>query len=743
MLLKDLDIYKSVKGDEAIRNAFLEIFEICPRCRLPKNRKLLIKAFNFAYDAHLSMRRKTGEPFIMHPIEVSKIVIKEIGLGVTSVICALLHDTVEDNDEINLENIKERFGDRVAEIVDGLTKIPTVNHGELSEQAATFRKMLMSIPQDLRVILIKLADRLHNMRTLDGMSENKQVVKAGETLYVYAPLARRLGLNKIGRELEDLSFKYHSPIEFENLIKLIKKSQPARDLIFKEFSTKVSQVLEEAKYVFEIKGIQKSLYATWNRMNEKNIGLDEIHNFQSIRLTFKAKPRIPERLQCYNIYTLVTNIFEARNGSLQDWIVNPRSNNFEALIVDIMIGDGIWREIQILSHRMADLAERGYSTEKQIGKDNEPSQRDKWIEGLKSELVNLKNDDLDFLDDFKLSLYVSEIYVYTPAGKIIKLPKGSTILDFAFHIHTKLGYRCIGAKVNRKLVNISHVLESADQVEILTAEHSKPEKEWLNIVTSPRAKDALKFYFRKEEKDTRTKGEDKLKEVFAGLGCEDYNAGLERLINYFDLDEEDLIQKIGIGLINKKEIEKGYKADQGYGFFGRLFGDFLKPKPVDETARNHGNFNPKKPFDAIELVNRNTYELATCCNPIPGDNAIAYKDNDDKIIIHQTSCKYAHKLNTEHGMSVAKVAWKPHKIGQYLAKIFIRGMDRKSILHEITYIVTEQMGVNMKSINLEGNLGIFEGNIVMFVPNIEVLNALMKKIGIVEGVQEVKRITGF
>jgi len=737
------DKYKDVKGDEIIKNSFLELFELCQRCRLPKNRKLLIKAFNFAFDAHSNIRRKTGEPYIMHPIEVSKIVVKEIGLGVTSAICALLHDTVEDNDDINLEIIKDKFGDKVASIVDGLTKIPTVNHGELNEQAATFRKMLMSIPQDLRVILIKLADRLHNMRTLNGMSVNKQVVKAGETLYVYAPLARRLGLNKIGRELEDLSFKFHSPQEYEDLMKLIKKTQPGRDLIFKSFSEKVSSVLDEGKYIYDIKGIQKSLYATWMRMNDKNVTLEDIHNFQSIRLIFKPKPRIPERAQCYNIYTLVTSIFEAREGSLQDWIVNPRSNNFEALIVDVMVGDGHWREVQILSHRMAELAERGYSTEKHIGKDSEPSQRDKWIESIKLQVAHLKNDDIDFLDDFKLSLYVSEIYVYTPAGKIVKLPKGATVLDFAFHIHTELGTHCIGAKVNRKLVNITHVIESADLIEILTSESAKPEKEWLEFVVSPRAKDALKFYFRKEDKDIIQLGENKLETALTGLGCLDFDSGIKKLLSYFDIDLDQLILQIGKNLINRRDIERAYKADSSYGFFSRLIGDFLKPKSVEDSSGNNKDFNSKKPFDAIEIVDKTVYHLAKCCNPIPGDNAIAYKDVDNNIIIHLITCKNAHKLNTEHGKSVAKVSWKPHKISQHYAKIFIKGIDRKSIIHDITYIISEQMSVNIKSFEIDGNLGIYEGNIVLYVPNIDVLSALIKKLSLIPDIQEVHRITSF
>jgi guanosine-3',5'-bis(diphosphate) 3'-pyrophosphohydrolase len=353
-----------IRGGEEVRKAFLELLDLCPRCRTPKNKKLLISAFNFAYDAHSGMKRKSGEPFIIHPIEVAKIVVKEIGLGITSIVCALLHDVVEDSEEITVDIIRNKFGDRIASIVDGLTKITNVYSDELNVQAATFRKMLMSIPKDIRVILIKLADRLHNMRTLEGMPENRQIVKAGETLYVYAPLARRLGLNKIGRELEDLSFKFHLPENYNKLMQMIDATKERRDKVLEEFRSKMAIVLDKEKISYEIKGVRKSLYATWIKMNEQKLAFDEIHNFQTLRLIFKPKGRTSERRQCYNVYTLVTDVFMPRRGSLQDMVKNPKANGFEALIVDIMISDGNWREVQILSQRMGEIAERGYSSEK-------------------------------------------------------------------------------------------------------------------------------------------------------------------------------------------------------------------------------------------------------------------------------------------------------------------------------------------------------------------------------------------
>ncbi len=738
--MTDIELYSELHGTDEVKKSFMELFDLCPKCNIIKNKKLLIAAFNFAYDAHAGMKRKTGEPFISHPIEVSKIVVKEIKLGVTSAVCALLHDVVEDNEEISLEMIADKFGDKVASIIDGLTKITNVYSDEKNVQAATFRKMLMSIPKDIRVILIKLADRLHNMRTLEGMSENRQIVKAGETLYVYAPLARRLGLNKIGRELEDLSFKFHLPDNYNKLMQMIEASKDKREHILEEFKAKMADVLLEEKITCEIIGIRKSLYATWTKMNEKHLSFDEIHNFQTIRIIFKSKNRIPERRQCYDIYTLVTDVFMPRKGSLQDMVKNPKANGFEALIVDIMISDGNWREVQILSQRMAEIAERGYSSEKQVGRDKEPSERDKWIESIGDQIVNPKKSDLDFLDNFKLNLYISEIYVFTPIGKIVKLPRGSTILDFAFQIHTELGLHCIGAKVNKKLVNIGYVLNSADQVEILDSKNAKPEKNWMNTVISARAKDSLRAYFKKEQRENAQEGEIKLKEIQASLDIQTDETTINKLVKYFQCkDQQALYGKIGKNLISKSELIKGFKSVSSVGIFEGIIPSFLRQKSIEEIVKPKAEFSHKSAFIAEELVDEPEYVLADCCHPVPGDKSIAFQDDNEQIIIHQITCKNAIRINAEQGRSIAKVSWKPHKLNQYLAKLFLRGIDRKKIVHDLTYVISDQMNVNMKSINISGNNGIYEGSIMVYVPNLDVLQALVVKLKRIEGIKEVRR----
>lgn len=739
--MTDSELNNEIHGEEQVQKAFLELFDLCPRCNTPKNRKLLISAFNFAYDGHAGMKRKTGEPFILHPIEVSKIVIKEIGLGVTSVVCALLHDVVEDNDEISLDIISNKFGPRIASIIDGLTKIKNVYADELNVQAATFRKMLMSIPKDIRVILIKLADRLHNMRTLDGMSENRQIVKAGETLYVYAPLARRLGLNKVGRELEDLSFKFHLPENYNKLMQMIESTKDKREQVLEEFKSKMASVLEKEKISYEIKGIRKSLYATWTKMNEKQLSFDEIHNFQTLRLIFKPKGRVSERRQCYNVYTLVTDVFMPRRGSLQDFVKNPKANGFEALIVDVMINDGNWREVQILSQRMAEIAERGYSSEKKIGKDKEPSERDKWIESIGDQLINPKKNDLDFLDNFKLNLYISEIYVFTPAGKIIKLPRGSTVLDFAFHIHSELGLHCIGAKVNKKLVNNGYVLSSADQIEILDSKNAKPEKSWFDHVVSARAKDSLRAYFRKQKREDMLAGEIIFKEVQASLEIPTDETTINKLVNYFVCkDQPALYARIGSRHITRGELLKGFKSVNSVGILDSIIPNFLKPKQAEIAVKEKPEFSHKTAFIAEESVDEPAYTIAECCYPVPGDKSIAYRDVLGNIFIHQISCKNAIKLNAEQGRSVAKVSWKPHKLNQYLAKIFLKGIDRKKIVHDMTYVISDQMNVNMKAINIDGNNGIYEGFVTVYVPNLDVLNALIVKLKRIEGIKMVRRV---
>jgi GTP diphosphokinase / guanosine-3',5'-bis(diphosphate) 3'-diphosphatase len=737
--MKNFELYQSIKGDDRIKKSVIELIEMCPRPKSVETRDFIVRAFNFAYVAHEKIKRKSGEPYIIHPLEVAKIAVRDIGLGITSAVSALLHDTVEDCDEISIELIREKFGNQVASIVDGLTKIPVASKSQTSEQAVNFRRMLMSIPQDLRVILIKFADRLHNMRTLDGMSVNRQIAIAGETLYIYAPLARRLGLNKIGRELEDLSFRYHAPEDFRRVMDAVEKSQPRRDQVFMQFAGAIRDRLSLAKYKYELKTVQKSLYATWKRMTEDDLDIEDFNNFQSIRLIFKPKPKSEERAQCFDIFTKITEVFEAKEGSIHDWVINPRSNNFEALIAVILIGQGNWREIQILSTRMAELAERGYSSEKPTGKENGPTQRDKWIEEIGIKLRSLENHDQDFIETINLGLYIQEIYVNTPAGEYIKLPKNASVLDFAFHIHTELGFKCMGAKVNRKPVSINHKLESGDMVEIIDSPTTKPTREWLDYVVSPRAKDALKAYFRKEERDLSLDGEKIIKEVLSDLSCQDFDAGINRISAALELTVTDLLQHVGKGLISKKQIEKAYKPDSP-GFLTRFFGDKFWPNAATDPAPAAYIFDSKKPFEAVESVTSANYILADCCNPVPGDKAIAHNDEYNQITIHQISCKNAQKILSGYGKSVAVVNWRPHKMPVYPARIYLSGLDRSSVVFELAYIISRQMNVYIKAFNLEVEANIYKGTITLHISNLDVLNALIKKIRVVKGVTDVRRV---
>ncbi len=725
-------------GEKEVVNAFVEMLDLCPRCSVKEQRLKIINAYNFAYEAHKGLKRKTGEPFILHPIEVAKIVLSEIGLGVTSVMCALLHDVVEDNDDISLEDIETQFGKQVASIIDGLTKITNVYDDEQNVQAETFRKMLMTIPQDIRVILIKLADRLHNMRTLSGMAENRKIVKAGETLYVYAPLARKLGLNKIGRELEDLSFKHHLPEDYNKLLQIIKESENQRIENIYNFNERMRPILKRSGIKYEIIGIRKSLYATWLKMQERQIPFEEIHNFQTMRLIFEPKVRDSERMQSYRIYTLITEEFIARKGSLQDFIKNPKDNGFQALIVDIMDDKGNWKEVQILSRRMADIAERGYSSEKSDTENM--SQRDKWIQSIGNQLINPNSNALDFLDNFKLNLYTSEIYVFTPRGKIVKLPKGATVLDFAFHIHSQLGLHCIGAKVNKKLVNRGYVLNSADQIQVLDSATTLPEKDWLNIVVSARAKVSLKNYFKKQIKDNIHQGEITVKEIQSSLEFATDQSTINRLVKYFRCkDKRDLYSKVGKGLITRQDLIKAFKSVQGSGIFENLIPSIFKTKN-NQNENEKQEFSHKKPYVIRESIDEPEHIIADCCYPIPGDKAIAYKSPNGVIEVHQISCPVAIKLNAEYGKSTAKVQWENHTITQHICKIQLKGIDRKKIVLELTEVISSQMNVNMKSIHIDSSNGIYQGDIVLYVSSLDALNSLISKLKKISGIKTVERV---
>ncbi|OQY03986.1 MAG: hypothetical protein B6I20_03875 [Bacteroidetes bacterium 4572_117] len=729
-----------IDGEKQVISAFVEMLGLCPRCKTKENRTQVINAYNFAYEAYNGLKRKTGEPFVMHPIEVARIVLTEIRLGINSIICALLHDVVEDNEDISIEDIEHKFGNQISSIVDGLTKITNVYDGQQNLQAETFRKLLMTIPKDIRVILIKLADRLHNMRTLHGIPENRQIVKAGETLYVYAPLARKLGLNKIGRELEDLSFKYHLPDSHKMLLKIIEDNQDKRKNVINNFTERMKPILKKSGIKYEIIGVRKSLYATWVKMKENQIPFDEIHNFQTMRLIFDPKIRDSERMQCYRIYTLITEEFTPRKGSLQDMVKNPKANGFEAVIVDVMDSEGNWKEVQILSRRMADIAERGYSSEK--GDHHEKySERDKWIKSISDQLINPTSNAPDFLDDFKLNIYTSEIYVFTPKGKIIKLPKGSTVLDFAFHIHTQLGLQCIGAKVNKKLVNRSYVLNSAEQIQILDSVSAVPEKNWMNQVVSARAKASLKHYFKKQFKDNVRQGEIILKEVQSSLDFETDQTTINKLVKHFHCkNKRDFYNKIGKNIILKEELAKNFRTVNSTNLFGNLIPSIFKPKSHESIHVTKQEFSHKKPFEINETSGEPGYSLALCCNPIPGDKCIAYKTSDDHIIVHQIGCEKAIRLYAEEGRSTAKVKWGIHTLTQHLCKINIKGFDRKNIVLELTEVISAQMNVNIKAIHIDSSNGIYDGDITLFVTSLNSLSSLISKLKKIPNIRTVERI---
>ena len=729
-----------IDGEKHISDAFVEVLNLCLRCKTKDNRTLVINAYNYAYEAYKGLKRKTGEAFIMHPIEVAKIVITEVRLGVNSVICALLHDVVEDNEDIELEDIEHHFGKEIASIVDGLTKITNVYDGQKNLQAETFRKLLLTIPKDIRVILIKLADRLHNMRTLHGISENRQIVKAGETLFVFAPLARKLGLNKIGRELEDLSFKFHLPDDYNKLQEIIKENEIKIEKNIENFRERMKPILKKSGIKYEIIGVRKSLYATWIKMQEKQIPFDEIHNFQTMRLIFDPKVRDSERMQCYRIYTYITEEFTPRRGSLQDMVQTPKANGFEAVIVDIMDYENNWKEVQILSRRMSDIAERGYSSEK--GNDKEKlSERDKWIQSISDQILNTENSALDLLNEFKLNLYTSEIFVFTPNGKIVKLPKGATVLDFAFHIHTNLGLSCIGAKVNKKLVNRTYVLNSADKVEILDSSSVIPEKQWLNHVVSARAKTRLKNYFNKENKDDIRSGELILKEVQSNLDFDTDQSSINSLTKYFDCkNKRELYNKIAKEVISKEEIAKGFRTINSTSIFDNLIPSIFKQKPVNKSATEKQEFSHKNPYLISESLDDGDYMLATCCHPIPGDKSIAYKKSNNQIVIHQINCSNAIKIYAEEGKSTAKVKWGSHSLTQHLCKVYLKGFDRRNLVLDLTQIISSQLNVNMKSIHIDGSNGIYEGSIVLFVTNLNALNSLISKLRKIPGIKTVERI---
>jgi GTP diphosphokinase / guanosine-3',5'-bis(diphosphate) 3'-diphosphatase len=732
---------------QEIERQYDEIIKVCPRCQTEENKALIRKAFDLACEAHKEMRRKSGEPYIWHPIEVAKIVSEEIGLGTKSVICSLLHDVVEDTD-YTIEDISQLFGPKIASIIDGLTKISHVFDKESSLQAENFRKMLMTLSDDVRVILIKLADRLHNMRTLESMPAYKQIKIAGETLFLYAPLAHRLGLYTIKTELEDLSFKYEQEAVYNEILQKLKETENKRVEYINKFCLPIIDKLNSANIDYTITGRPKSVYSIWKKMQNKNVPFEEVYDIFAIRIVFNPITALPEKTQCWTIYSLVTDIFSPKPDRLRDWVSTPKANGYEALHTTVMGPDGKWVEVQIRSTRMDEIAEKGYAAHwKYKGDAADEGELDKWIKKIRELLNDQSTDALEFLDEFKMNLFSSEIYVFTPKGQIKRLPKQATALDFAYDIHSEIGSRAVGAKVNHKLVGLSHQLQSGDQIEIITSDKQKPQKEWLKIVTTAKAKSALKNSFKTERKEGIEKGQMIFIDKLAELNRKPASSIYRKLFDAFGITTKaDLYIQIGMGIISPDEIKKivSKRSQSKFVRYWQLrvskttarFGKKSTPKKGSELKV----INKKKPLLLTENAEENQYIIAKCCSPIPGDDVMGYITNNNHVIIHKKKCSKAIEIMANYGDRIVTAEWTKHKMMASLARIELKGIDRMGLVNNVTKIISEQLAVNMRAVSFESNDGIFFGTIDLYVHDTDDLNNLIQNLKKIKGVDSVVRI---
>ncbi len=719
------------------------------RCNKPGDRELIEKAFKVANEAHWNMRRKSGEPYVIHPICVAKIVNQEIGLGPRSIATALLHDVVEDTG-YSLEQVNREFGPKIASLIDGLTKISaTYNKGATSSmQAENFRRMLLTISDDLRVILIKIADRLHNMRTLDSMPENKKMKVAGETIFLYAPLANRLGLYAIKSELEDLSFKYRQPVLYDEIASKLKVGEKKYYALINKFSLPIVNKLQESGLKFDISGRPKSIFSIWKKMQSKNVPFEEVYDVLAVRIVFEPLPGIPEKTTCWNIYSVITDSYLPKPDRLRDWVSRPKPNGYEALHVTVMGPEGHWVEVQIRSRRMDEIAERGYAAHYKYKGDNSPeTELDKWIKQIRMMLENPLEDPIEFLDEFKMNLFSSEIMVFTPKGKLVSLPKGASVLDFAYDIHTEIGNRAIGAKINYRLNPISAILMSGDQVEIITSDIAKPEKEWLSFVRTSKAKEAIKSALRSESSSRIQKGMEILEAKLAELGVTPNSETVRKLMLSYDVPNKDeLYSGIELGTINLDNLKKIIKKSPAKNVIKywelKLLGS--KKEKKDEEVMEE-RIDTSSPFLLRENVENagQSYEIARCCNPIPGDEVIGYRSPEGAIVIHKPKCPVAIRIMSNEGNRIIAVRWAIHKLVSFVARISMTGVDRIGMVNDITNIISSELKVNMTNINISVKDGIFEGTIDLYVHHTQDLNNLILKISNVRGIDTIKRVEDF
>ncbi|MBD0331329.1 MAG: bifunctional (p)ppGpp synthetase/guanosine-3',5'-bis(diphosphate) 3'-pyrophosphohydrolase [Chitinophagaceae bacterium] len=700
------------------------------------DRKLIRLAFEMAADAHRTMRRKSGEPYILHPLAVARICVEEIGLGVRSTICSLLHDTVEDTD-ISLEDIQREFGNEIARIVDGLTKISNVIDVNASQQAENFRKILLTLTDDPRVILIKLADRLHNMRTLDSMRQDKQLKISSETVYVYAPLAHRMGLYNIKTEMEDLAMKYLEPETYKEIARKLTETKRERSKYINEFIKPLDEKLTKAGFDFEIFGRPKSIHSIWNKMKKKGVTFEEVYDLFAIRVILNS-PLEREKEDCWKVYSLITDEYTPAPERLRDWLSNPKSNGYEALHTTVMGPQGRWVEVQIRTKRMNEIAEKGLAAHWKYKEDGtiDENRFDKWFHQIREVLNSQDTDSMDFLQDFKTSFLAEEIYVYTPKGDVKMLPVGATALDFAFAVHSEVGSKCIGAKVNHKLVPISHKLRSGDQVEIITSNKQKPSEDWLGFVVTSKARIKIKDSLKEEKKAVAENGKYILQRKIEGMGAAFNQHNIDELVSFYKVNSPfELYYQIAIRNIDLKEI-KEFKVS----------GDKIEaPKPVRLPEPKYDPAQaalPKKDTELIifgESSDKIVYNLANCCKPIPGDDVFGYVTTGKGLTIHRTNCPNAAKLLANYAHRIVKTKWAKNKEISFLTGLRIIGMDDVGVVNKITNLISGEMKINISAINIESKEGLFEGTIKLFVHDKEELDNLVTKLKNLVGIHSVDR----
>ena len=714
----------------------------------PKDKKLVRRAFDLAADAHKDMRRHSGEPYIYHPIEVATIVAGEIGLGTTSIVGALLHDVVEDTD-YTLDDIRFHFGEDVARIIDGLTKIEEIiDKPSVSPQAENFRKILLTLTQDVRVILIKLADRLHNMRTLEALPKDKQLKIASETSYLFAPLAHRLGLFAIKSELEDLSLQTTEPEIYHTLRREIEASKADRARFTNKFIYPIKKDLRDKGMLFQIFAREKSIYSIWQKMKNKEIPFEEVYDLFAIRIVLDV-PQELEKSECWKVYSIITDHYRPNHNRLRDWISIPKANGYEALHTTVMSHTGRWVEVQIRSQRMDDIAERGYAAHWKY-KDLIDSETgvEEWLTKIRDMLIVEDADALDFVDDFKLNLFADEIFVYTPKGDVKTLPAGSSVLDFAYAIHSEIGNHCIGAKVNQLLVSRKHTLKNGDQLEVLSSNSTMPEPDWLNYAVTARARANIKQNIKDQHRKLAILGKEKLGLLIQQFNLPDDKATIQKLMEFLKIsNQEDLYTMLAHGDIGVEEVKQFSQEGDRKNLFSYLSRPFIKTKPVNNKSLSETIVEKlKEKPESLMLgddITQIKYILARCCSAIPGDDVVGFLDENGSILIHRTNCPDAIDLMSKYGKRIVKAKWKNKESIGFLTGIKIKGVDKKGFIRKVTEIITEKHNINIRSFHLDTSEGMTEGTIMLYLYDTQTLQKLIENLMNIKEIIKVTRIDRF